>query len=193
MTAMNRLTTNLVFDKAMIGLPRGTVKLIPYTPEWARLFEEEKARLEAAIGDDVLDIQHVGSTSIPGMIAKPILDIGIAVKDYEEARVCIRSIEQLGYEYRGELGIPRRHYFVKGEPRTHHIHMNERSSRDWGNQVLFRDYLIHHPEQAEKYAALKRELAERYPKDRDAYLEGKAPFIEEVLRRARKELRSQTP
>jgi len=177
----------------MIGLPRGAVRLIPYIPEWARLFEEEKALLEAAIGDEVLDIQHVGSTSIPGMIAKPILDIGIAVRDYEEARVCIRPVEQLGYEYRGELGISRRHYFVKGEPRTHHIHMNERDSRDWENQVLFRDYLIHHPEQAEQYAALKRELAETYPRDREAYLEGKASFIEGVLERARKELRLQTP
>ena len=191
MTAMNRLTTNLVFGEAMIGLPRGTVKLIPYTSEWARLFEEEKARLEAAIGDEVLDIQHVGSTSIPGMIAKPILDIGIAVKDYEEARVCIRPIEQLGYEYRGEHGIPRRHFFVKGESRTHHIHMNERCSRAWENQVLFRDYLIRYPEQAQEYAALKSELAKRHPKDREAYTKGKASFIEGVLERARKELRLQ--
>lgn len=93
----------------MIGLKRGIVELAPYTAEWRRLFEEEKARLQAAIGQYVLDIQHVGSTAIPGMIAKPIIDIGIAVRDFEEARVCILPIEQLGYEYRGEQGIPRRH------------------------------------------------------------------------------------
>ena len=109
----------------MIGLPRGVVQLVPYTTEWIRLFEAEKARLQAAIGEHVLDIQHVGSTAIPGMIAKPIIDIGIAVEAFEEARVCVQPVESLGYEYRGEQGIPRRHYFVKGDPRIHHIHMNE--------------------------------------------------------------------
>ena len=169
----------------MIGLPRGVVKLAPYTAEWGRLFEEEKALLQAAIGRYVLDIQHVGSTAIPGMVAKPIIDIGIAVVSFEEASVCIQPIEQLGYEYRGEQGIPRRHFFVRGNPRTRHIHVNEIDSRDWENQVLFRDYLIQHPRWAEEYAGLKAELAQRYPADRGAYLDGKAPFIERVLERAR--------
>ena len=92
----------------------------------------------------VLDIQHVGSTSIPGMIAKPIIDIAIAVKNFEEASVCIEPIERLGYEYKGEFGIPRRHYFTKGNPRTHHIHMNEISSHDWSDQITFRNYLLQH-------------------------------------------------
>jgi GrpB-like predicted nucleotidyltransferase (UPF0157 family) len=169
----------------MIGLERGVVKLAPYTAEWKRLFEEEKARLQAAIGPYVLEIQHVGSTSIPGMMAKPILDIGVAVTSFEEARVCIQPIEQLGYEYRGEHGIPRRHFFVKGDPRTHHLHMNEIDGREWENQVLFRDYLIQHPGLAREYAALKVELAQRYPTDREAYLSGKEPFIERVLEMAR--------
>ena len=169
----------------MVGLQRGIVKLAPYAAEWKRLFEEEKALLQTVIGQYVLDIQHVGSTAIPGMVAKPIIDISIAVASFEEARVCVQPIEQLGYEYRGEHGIPRRHYFAKGNPRTHHIHMNEIDSRDWENQVLFRDYLIQHPGLAEEYAALKAELAQRYPTDREAYLEGKAPFIEGVLEMAR--------
>jgi GrpB-like predicted nucleotidyltransferase (UPF0157 family) len=174
----------------MIGLGRGVVKLTPYTAEWKRLFEQEKARLQTAIGQHVLDIQHVGSTAIPGMVAKPIIDIGIAVASFEAARVCIQPIEQLGYEYRGEHGIPRRHYFVKGNPRTtHHLHMNEIDSRDWENQVLFRDYLIQHPALAEEYAALKTELAQHYSADREAYLEGKASFIERVLGMARAEKR----
>jgi len=169
----------------MIGLERGVVKLAPYTAEWKRLFEQEKALLQAAIGPHVLEIQHVGSTSIPGMVAKPIIDIGIAVTSFEGARVCIRPIEQLGYDYRGENGIPRRHFFVKGEARTHHLHINEIDSREWENHVLFRDYLIQHGGLAEEYAALKAELAQRYPTDREAYLEGKAPFIERVLEMAR--------
>ena len=174
----------------MIGLPKGLVQLVPYTAEWIRLFEAEKARLQAAIGKHVLDIQHVGSTAIPGMIAKPIIDIGIAVEDFEEARVCIQSVQSLGYEYRGEQGIPRRHYFVKGDPRTHHIHMNEVGSRDWEDQVLFRDYLVGHPQLAKEYAALKKELAERHPMDREAFQVGKARFIEWVLEMARSESRA---
>ena len=169
----------------MIGLRRGVVKLSPYTAEWKTLFEEEKALLQTAVGQYALDIQHVGSTAIPGMVAKPIIDIGIAVMNFEEARVCVPAMEELGYEYRGEGGIPRRHYFVKGNPRTHHIHMNEIDSLDWEDQVLFRDYLIRHPGLAEEYAALKVGLAQRYATDREAYLDGKAPFIERVLDMAR--------
>ena len=171
----------------MLGLEKGTVRLVPYTQEWMRLFEDEKSRLQAAVGEFVLDIQHVGSTSIPGMAAKPIIDIAIAVNDFEEAGICIRPIEQLGYEYRGENGIPRRHFFVKGEARSHHIHMNEISSRDWNDQILFRDYLTRHAETAGEYAELKKELARQYPADPVAYLDGKAPFIQQVLERAKRE------
>jgi GrpB-like predicted nucleotidyltransferase (UPF0157 family)/ribosomal protein S18 acetylase RimI-like enzyme len=169
----------------MIGLERDVVRVVPYTAEWKRLFEEEKARLQAAIGPYVLDIQHVGSTSIPGMVAKPIIDIGISVTSFEGARVCIQPVEQLGYKYRGEFGIPLRHYFVKGDPRTHHLHMHELGSPDWENQVLFRDYLIQRPALAEEYAALKVDLAQRYPADRGAYLDAKAPFIQRVMEMAR--------
>lgn len=174
----------------MIGLERGIVRLVPYTTEWKRLFEQEKARLQAAIGDYVLDIQHVGSTSIPGMVAKPILDIGIAVRNFEKAAVCIEPMVQLGYDYYGENGIPRRHFFVKGDPRTHHVHMNEITSRDWEALVVFRDYLIQHPEIAQEYAELKLELAQRFPTDRQAYLDGKAVLIERVLQLARSQRRT---
>lgn len=171
----------------MIGLPPGLVKLAPHSPEWARLFEAEKARLLAAIGEYVLDIQHVGSTSVTGLSAKPIIDIAIAVRDFDEARVCIEPMARLGYTYKGENGIPRRHFFVRGETRTHHIHMNERHSRDWQEQILFRDYLRRHAESAQEYAALKAELARRFPADRESYTEAKAPFIQMVLRLAGEE------
>jgi GrpB-like predicted nucleotidyltransferase (UPF0157 family) len=174
----------------MIGLERGIVKLAPYTAEWKRLFEQEKARLQAAVGSYVLDVQHIGSTSIPGMVAKPILDIGIAVRSFEKAAVCIEPMVQLGYEYRGENGIPRRHFFVKGAPRTHHVHVNEITSRDWENLVVFRDYLIQHPEIVQEYAQLKQELAQRFPTDRQAYLDGKSPLIERVLQLARSQRRT---
>jgi GrpB-like predicted nucleotidyltransferase (UPF0157 family) len=164
----------------MIGLEKGVVRLSPYTPEWRQLFEVEKAIIQTVVGAYILDIQHVGSTSIPGMPAKPIVDIGIAVANFEEARVCIPLIEELGYEYKGE-DSPHRHYFVKGDPRTFHIHMCEISSPVWQNLLFFRDYLSQHPDVAKEYAELKLQLAIKYPQDRAAYLDGKAPFIQQVL------------
>jgi GrpB-like predicted nucleotidyltransferase (UPF0157 family) len=180
----------------MLGLESGVVRLSPYQPTWQRLFEEEKEQLQQAVGRYVLDIQHVGSTSIPGLAAKPILDIAVAVHNFEAATVCIGPIERLGYAYRGEFGIPRRHYFTKGEPRTHHLHMNEIDSVDYENQILFRDYLIGHPDVAQAYAELKLDLARRFAAGRDAYLAGKAPFIEHILalaRAARKDVTGAVP
>lgn len=171
----------------MIGLEHGVVRLAPYTAEWRRLFEEEKRLLQTRIGAYVLDVQHVGSTAIPGMPAKPIIDIGVAVADYEEAKGCIPPIEELGYEYRGTFGIALRHYFVKGEPRTHHLHMVEITSPAWENLVLFRDHLLRHPDAAQEYLVLKESLAKQHAADRRAYLDGKAAFIEQVLERARAE------
>ncbi|MGD9091465.1 MAG: GrpB family protein [Anaerolineales bacterium] len=168
----------------MIGLEYGVVKLVPYSTEWKRLLEVEMELLQAAIGQHVLDIQRVGSTAIPGIVAKPIIDIGIAVRNFGCAGTCIPAIKQLGYQYKGENGIPRRHFFVKGDPRSQNIQMNEMNSRDWENQVRFRDYLIEHPELAEEYSVLKVKLAQQYPTDREAYLDGKAPFITQVLERA---------
>lgn len=168
----------------MLGLMRGTVALQPYHNEWPTLFQAEAMQLQVAIGAHVLDIQHVGSTAIPGLPAKPILDIGVAVENFEAATVCIQPLEALGYRYRGEAGIPRRHYFVKGEPRTHHLHMNEISSADWQQQIAFRDYLRTHPDQAHTYAALKMQLARQFPDDRLAYTESKSGFIAGVLQKA---------
>ncbi len=169
----------------ILGLEQGVVKLAPYTPEWLRYFELEKASLQAVLGDTILDIQHVGSTSIAGMLAKPIIDIAIAVADFEQAKTCVPLVESLGYKYKGEFGIPRRHYFVKGNPRLFHLHMNEVDSCEWQNTLLFRDYLRNHPDVAEEYAQLKQRLARRYPHDREAYLEGKSAFIKDVLTKGR--------
>lgn len=168
----------------VIGLENGVVRLVPFSSEWRRIFETEKAALEGALGTLALDIQHVGSTSIPGMPAKPIIDIAIAIPDYDEASVCVPPLEALGYEYRGEFGIPRRHYFSKGDPRTFHLHMVEIKSTQWVNMLGFRDYLRQAPQAAKEYAELKRQLADRYPLDREAYLEGKADFIQRIIQAA---------
>ena len=104
--------------KKELGLPDGIVLLIPYTPAWSESFAGEKRRLDHAVGDQVVDIQHIGSTSLPGMPAKPILDIGLAVVDFEAAKDCVDPVMGLGYEYKGEYGIPRRHFFIRGIPMT---------------------------------------------------------------------------
>ncbi|MEZ4735326.1 MAG: GrpB family protein [Caldilineaceae bacterium] len=168
----------------MLGLARGTVALHPYADEWPALFQAEAAQLQAAIGAHVLDIQHVGSTSIPGLPAKPILDIGVAVENFEAATVCIQPLAAMGYRYRGEMGIPRRHYFVKGDPVTHHLHMNEIHSADWQQQIAFRDYLRQHPEAVHAYATLKAHLASQFPDARLAYTESKSGFIAGILQKA---------
>ena len=167
-----------------LGLTTGHVALHSNHAAWADEFRREKARIVDAIGPHVLDIQHVGSTSIPGVPAKPILDLLVGVEDYDEARVCIRPLERLGYLYKGEYGFPRRHYFVLGDPRTHHLHMVERTSDMWRGMILFRDFLKSDPESAREYAEAKIELAARYPKDRASYQQEKDKVVERILERA---------
>jgi GrpB-like predicted nucleotidyltransferase (UPF0157 family) len=174
-------------QEALIGLKKGIVRLVPHNVEWVQAYEAERARIEAAIGPYILEIQHVGSTSIPGIAAKPIIDIGVGVADFEAARVCIAPLEALGYTFHGEHGIPGRHYFTRGDPTLYHTHMHETTSRAWGNLVLFRDYLLAHPDEARAYLELKQRLADRYRCDRRAYTEGKAAFIERILALARAE------
>ncbi len=171
--------------RVLIGLEKGMVRLVAFDPQWKQLYEEEKACLAEVLGSTILDIQHIGSTSIPGMPAKPIIDIAIAIADFEEARLCIPLVAGLGYEYKGEFGIPHRHYFVKGDPRLFHVHMSEINGFEWQNTLLFRDYLCQHAEMATEYAELKAQLALKYPQDRTAYLDGKTAFVERVIRLAR--------
>jgi len=121
--------------------------------------------------------------------AKPIIDIGIAVSNFEAAAACIAPMQKLGFHYRGENGIPRRHYFVKGQPSSYHVHMVEIESAEWLSLILFRDYLRTNLEVASEYARLKQKLASRFAGDRDAYQHAKAPFITNIVARAEQEIR----
>ncbi len=168
----------------MLGLEKGFVKLVAHDERWHRLFAEEAAHLSAAIGENVVAIEHIGSTSICGISAKPILDIAIAINDNADGEKCVKPLENMGYIYRGENGIPGRFYFVKGAPRTHHLHMLKQDSNFWKNHLLFRDYLRENPPVAQKYDYLKKELAQNHSANRDAYLDGKAAFVEDVLKAA---------
>jgi GrpB-like predicted nucleotidyltransferase (UPF0157 family) len=165
----------------MLGLPDSDVKLCRYNPMWKWLFYWEWLRLRLQSGSSIQDIQHFGSTAMSGMIAKPILDIGIAVVDYKQANQCIEFVEQLGYIYRGENTELQQHYFVKGRPPTHYLYILERESEGWKNRIRFRDYLLQHPNAAYAYSNLKIQLAMKYSSDRESYQNGKLAFVQQVL------------
>jgi GrpB-like predicted nucleotidyltransferase (UPF0157 family) len=163
-------------------------RLVEYNPEWPRLYLDEKARILAAIGPWVSRIEHVGSTAVQGLAAKPILDILVGLRDLADAGLCIPRMEGLGYEYvpEYEKELPMRRYFRKGprENRTHHVHMVEEGSDFWLEHLRFRDYLRDHPKEARRYERLKRDLAARFANDRDAYTASKAEFIRSILSQA---------
>jgi GrpB-like predicted nucleotidyltransferase (UPF0157 family) len=168
----------------MIGLKRGIVKLLPYEAGWKEEFDKEKRSLKKALGDLVLDVEHAGSTAIPGMIAKPIIDIGVGVSSLKGSvkKKLIKLIEDLGYEYKADRGSPGRLFFAKGsnENRTHYLHLMELGNEEWKGVFAFRDFLRENKEWADKYARLKKELAGRYTSDREAYLRAKVKFIKKV-------------
>ncbi|MEI6519551.1 MAG: GrpB family protein [bacterium] len=172
----------------MLGLPPGTVKLSPFSPQWEKLYKIEEKRIADALGALAMDIQHIGSTSIPGLSAKPVIDIAIMIPQISDLDKCIPLMESAGFEYLGDFGLPGRNFFVLGNPRTCHVHMVEKGSNHWKQWIIFRDYLVAHPDVAEKYDSLKKELAEKFPNDRESYLAGKAPLIAEILENAAKEL-----
>lgn len=158
-----------------------SIVVVDYNFNWPILYEEEKQRLLDAIGEDVLDIQHIGSTSVPGLAAKPIIDMVASLRHFPPSASLISALEELGYHYQGELGVPGRHFFRRGSPRSHHLHLVEPNSEVWQKQVLFRDFLRVHPESAQRYDTLKRELAVQYRCDRTAYVNAKAPLIAELI------------
>jgi Uncharacterized conserved protein len=167
----------------VLGLASGKVCLARAHDAWAAAYERERARIVAALGEHLLDSQHVGSTSIPNVPAKPILDILVGVRDFDEATVCVGPMIAIGYTYRGENGIPRRHYFVKGDPRTHHVHMVEIGSDAWRVTLRFRDLLRLNPALASEYAREKERLALLHAGNREMYQREKDIVVESILAR----------
>jgi GrpB-like predicted nucleotidyltransferase (UPF0157 family) len=137
----------------------------------------------------MVGMEHVGSTAVPGLGAKPIIDIMVAVSRLADAQACIEPLQSLGYEYVPEYEdeLPERRYFRKGplEKQTHHLHMVELTSEFWERHLLFRDYLRTHPQEAQQYHKLKKELAAKFGSDTVAYTDAKTPFIRSVEAKAR--------
>ena len=167
----------------MLGLQRGNVQLVAYTSAWAGLFEAERARLHSALGSAALDIQHIGSTAVPGLAAKPLIDLGIAVADEPALAACIPRITALGYTYRGYRGADQGHFFDLGPGQylTHYLHMLLIDEPGWWMYLRFRDHLRANPAARAAYQQLKQELATRYAADRAAYSAAKTTFIQHIL------------
>jgi GrpB-like predicted nucleotidyltransferase (UPF0157 family) len=166
-----------------LGLERGIVRLVPYDPEWPDLFASEAQRLQnifAAAGVP-LKLEHTGSTAVAGLAAKPIIDIlggypeGAPVVEY------VRVLTAAGYSHRGEQGIPGREFFRRGDPRSHHLHLTCIGGAFWRDHLAFRNRLRTDAALRDAYADLKQELAARFPRDREAYIEAKGPFVRDVL------------
>jgi len=162
------------------------VRIVPYDPSWPERFEEERAALADAIGDWVLGgIHHVGSTSVPGLEAKPVIDILVGVRDLDESRSCFDLLDTLGYLY-APYRSSEMHWFCKPDPsrRTHHLHLVPAGSSRFRDELVFRDYLRTHRDVAEEYGALKRRLAKEFEHDREAYTDAKTEFISATVQRA---------
>lgn len=152
---------------------------MPYDPAWPARFEEERTALVAAIGEWLVgDVHHVGSTAVPGLEAKPIIDILVGVRDLEESLACFEPLAGLDYLYAPYLA-EEMHWFCKPHPsrRTHHLHLVPTNSQRYSDELAFRNCLRADPGLAADYAALKQALAKRFADDRDAYTEAKSDFI----------------
>ena len=168
----------------MLGVPPGKVTLTAYQEDWPGSFVAERERLVSTLGDRVVAIEHIGSTAVTGMVAKPLIDLMIGVRSIEMHEACIEPMRELRYEYMGEYGIPDRHFFVLGNPTTHHAHLVEHDGEFWRLNLLFRDHLRSNRDARERYEGVKRELVARFADDRKQYTAGKDAIIRELLREA---------
>lgn len=164
------------------------VVIVPYREEWPELFDEERRRLEEPLRGLNARVEHIGSTAVPLLAAKPVLDVAVGVSTLGEVEERIPAIEAAGYHYvpEYEAQIPQRRYFRRPlqRPRLVHVHVLEVHGDLWGHHLRFRDWLRDHPEDRDRYAALKLDLAARHGDDRVAYTDAKRHFIEDILQRS---------
>lgn len=163
------------------------IRVVSHDPVWAVKFEVEAGRIAEAIGEAAVRVHHIGSTAIPQTKAKPVIDILVEVTSLDVLDRMAPRLEALGYEAKGEFGIPGRRYFRLDDARgtrTHQVHAFEAGTPNVVRHIAFRDYVRAHPLLAEEYGALKKRLAEAHPDDMAAYMDGKDAFVKEHERRA---------
>jgi len=170
--------------------PNETFELADYNPEWPTLFQQEADKIAAVIGDAVIEVEHIGSTSIPGIRAKPIIDILLIVEHFAPLDEYRERLEPLGYHIFAHKDFNQADhlFFWKGMPRTHHLHIVEYATWEHQRHLLFRDYLRNHPEVAEQYEQVKRELSIAFKSNRPAYTKGKTAFIKPIVAFAMEEI-----
>ena len=161
------------------------VEQVSHDPAWAEEFRKEAQKLREVLGDEIIAVHHIGSTSIPGITAKPIIDILVEARRIEDIDHYNDAMARHGYLALGEFGLPGRRFFVKGVPnRTHNLHIFQAGSTEIYRHLAFRDYMIAHPEDARKYSELKQKLALQYKGDMDGYCDGKDAFVKEMEKKA---------
>lgn len=162
------------------------IVVVPHENHWSEKFQMEAKRLKSAMPETV-KIYHIGSTSVPGLAAKPIIDMIMEVENIERVDGWNERFIELGYIVKGENGISRRRYFIHGteEKRSYHLHVFEKGNPEIVRHLAFRDYMMAHCEEAEAYATLKKELAEKYTNDGALYTEGKNEFVRNVDEKAK--------
>jgi len=168
--------------------PDGPILLCPHDPAWPAAFAEAASELASHLSDVLVALHHVGSTAIPGIAAKPVIDVLVVVADLDALDRHVNVVVALGYEALGEYGIPRRRYFRRNNPlgaRTHQVHAFPRGHEQIERMLLFRDYLRATPDAARQYEMLKRDLAARCGTSIERYAESKTEFVEAILTRAR--------
>lgn len=163
------------------------IEIADYDPSWPEFFQKEKGLLQKALGAFAgIAIEHFGSTAVPGLAAKPIIDIMVAVESWEQWPRLIEPIQNLGYGFWPDNLKDNEMFFVKGMPpygerRTHHVHVYDFQGIRWKKELAFRDYLRAHLDEAKRYGVLKRELAAKYPTEREAYTQAKTAYIQDIL------------
>lgn len=174
----------LVFSEG-IKMPQNVI-VVPYDPLWPEMFQAEAENIRPVFGNEVIEIYHMGSTSIPGLNAKPVIDLLVEVKDIDKIDDLNDAFGEMMYEARGEYGIPGRRFFTKycGAERTHNVHIFQTGHPEIERQITFRNYLRTHAEDAEAYGRLKARLAMHYHDDLDGYVKAKGDFVREIDRRA---------
>lgn len=157
------------------------IEVVEYNPNWPEIFEAEAKQIKEALGHNCIEIHHIGSTSIPGLSAKPIIDILPVVRDIQEVDKATKAMESLGYEGKGEYGVAFRRYFQKGKNnRTHHVHVYQEADPEISRYLKFRDWMRSHASDAENYGKLKLELAKKFPYDILQYCNGKDAFVASI-------------
>ena len=156
-----------------------------YQYEWPGQFEKAAEEMERIFGEECIGIHHIGSTSIEGMAAKPIIDLLAVVREIERVEEFNEKMEELGYEAKGENGLPGRRYFQRGgDQRTHHVHIYAQGSPEIERHLVFRNYLRENPQVAEEYGILKKKLANDFPYDIEKYIAGKEELVTRIEKQA---------